>query len=261
MGRFTGVLGLLTMLALAYLFSTNRRAIKPKIVLWGLGLQIALAFLVIRWTGGQMLFLRMGNAVTRVLSYCLCRLGICFWRTWETELVDWFHFCLSGVADDYFYRGDFRSAVLPRRDAGGDPRRGLGHAALHGRKRRRIAQRCGEHLHGADGSAADHPAVPSGPDAIRIDDHHDQRHGACLGRNHGGLHRVWRGSAAPADGGDHDRSGNAADFENARARNRRAENHGRRAHGTRRARYRISSALSLAARAKVWAWRSTSGPC
>jgi CNT family concentrative nucleoside transporter len=69
MGRFTGVLGLLTMLALAYLFSTNRRAIKPKIVLWGLGLQIALAFLVIRWTGGQQLFLRMGNAVTKVLSY------------------------------------------------------------------------------------------------------------------------------------------------------------------------------------------------
>src|SRR6202163_4458711 len=69
MGRFTGVLGLLTMLALAYLFSTNRRAIKPKIVVWGLGLQIALAFLVIRWTGGQQLFLRMGNAVNRLLSY------------------------------------------------------------------------------------------------------------------------------------------------------------------------------------------------
>jgi CNT family concentrative nucleoside transporter len=69
MGRFTGVLGLLTMLTLAYLFSTNRRAIKPKIVLWGLGLQIALAFLVIRWTGGQMLFMRMGNAVSRVLGY------------------------------------------------------------------------------------------------------------------------------------------------------------------------------------------------
>jgi CNT family concentrative nucleoside transporter len=69
MARFTGVLGLFTMLALAYLFSTNRRAIKPKIVLWGLGLQIGLAFLVIRWTGGQQLFLRAGNAVTRVLSY------------------------------------------------------------------------------------------------------------------------------------------------------------------------------------------------
>src|ERR1700688_2459558 len=69
MGRLTGVLGLMTMLALAYLFSTNQRAIKPKIVFWGLGLQIALAFLVIRWTGGQELFLRAGNAVTKVLSY------------------------------------------------------------------------------------------------------------------------------------------------------------------------------------------------
>ena len=69
MGRFTGVLGLLAMLGLAYLFSTNRRAIKPKIVVWGLSLQIALAFLVIRWTGGQLLFLRAGNAVTKVLSY------------------------------------------------------------------------------------------------------------------------------------------------------------------------------------------------
>src|SRR6267378_68835 len=69
MARFTGVLGLLTMLALGYLFSTNRRAIKLKTVAWGLGLQISLAFLVIQWAGGQRLFLRAGNAVTRVLSY------------------------------------------------------------------------------------------------------------------------------------------------------------------------------------------------
>ena len=69
MGRFTGVLGLLVMLGGAYLFSTNRRAIKLKIVLWGLGLQIGLAFLIIRWTGGQQLFLRAGDAVNRLLAY------------------------------------------------------------------------------------------------------------------------------------------------------------------------------------------------
>ena len=33
MGRWTGVLGVLTMLGLAYLFSTNRRAIKLKTLL------------------------------------------------------------------------------------------------------------------------------------------------------------------------------------------------------------------------------------
>jgi concentrative nucleoside transporter, CNT family len=69
MGRFTGVLGLLTMLGLAYLFSTNRRAIKLKTVLWGLGLQISLAFLVIYWTFGQRIFFSAGAAVTKLLDY------------------------------------------------------------------------------------------------------------------------------------------------------------------------------------------------
>ncbi len=46
MGRFTGILGLLTMLALAYAFSTNRRAIRLKTVWWGLGLQFVFAVFV-----------------------------------------------------------------------------------------------------------------------------------------------------------------------------------------------------------------------
>ncbi|HEV2521098.1 MAG TPA: NupC/NupG family nucleoside CNT transporter [Candidatus Acidoferrales bacterium] len=69
MGRFTGLLGLLTMMGLAYLFSTNRRAIKLKLVAWGLGLQIGLAFLVIYWTFGQRIFFRAGAAVTKLLNY------------------------------------------------------------------------------------------------------------------------------------------------------------------------------------------------
>jgi CNT family concentrative nucleoside transporter len=69
MGRLTGVLGLLTMLGLAYLFSTDRRAIKMKTVAWGLGLQVALAYLVLRWTYGQELFLRAGNGVKKLLSF------------------------------------------------------------------------------------------------------------------------------------------------------------------------------------------------
>src|SRR5579859_6123154 len=69
MGRFTGLLGLLSMLGLAYLFSTNRRAIKLKLVAWGLGLQISFAFLVFYWTFGQNLFYRAGNAVNKLLAY------------------------------------------------------------------------------------------------------------------------------------------------------------------------------------------------
>ena len=42
MGRFVGVLGLLSMLGLAYIFSTDRKAIRLKTVLWGFGLAVDL---------------------------------------------------------------------------------------------------------------------------------------------------------------------------------------------------------------------------
>ncbi len=69
MGRFTGILGLLTMLILAYLFSTNRRAILLKTVLWGLGLQFLFAIFVLRIDTGRRIFQKAGDAVTRLLSY------------------------------------------------------------------------------------------------------------------------------------------------------------------------------------------------
>jgi len=69
MGRFTGILGLLTMLALAYAFSTNRRAIRLKTVAWGLGLQFAFAIFVLRVEMGRRIFQRAGDVVNRLLSY------------------------------------------------------------------------------------------------------------------------------------------------------------------------------------------------
>jgi CNT family concentrative nucleoside transporter len=69
MGRFTGILGLLTMLGLAYIFSTNRKAIRLKTVGWGLGLQVAFAIFVLRMEVGRVLFQRAGDAVNRLLSY------------------------------------------------------------------------------------------------------------------------------------------------------------------------------------------------
>jgi len=69
MGRFTGVLGLLSMLALAYAFSTNRKAIRLKTVGWGLGLQVAFAIFVLRIDVGRTLFQKAGDAVNHLLSY------------------------------------------------------------------------------------------------------------------------------------------------------------------------------------------------
>ena len=69
MGRFTGILGLLTMLAIAYIFSTNRKKINPRTVAVGLALQIVFAFLVLKWETGRWLITQAGTAVNKLLEY------------------------------------------------------------------------------------------------------------------------------------------------------------------------------------------------
>jgi CNT family concentrative nucleoside transporter len=68
MGRFTGLIGLAVIVAIAYLFSTRRRAIRPRILLWGLGLQFAFALLVLRTDFGK-LFQAIGAGVNAMLEF------------------------------------------------------------------------------------------------------------------------------------------------------------------------------------------------
>ncbi|MGH9667148.1 MAG: Na+ dependent nucleoside transporter N-terminal domain-containing protein, partial [Bryobacteraceae bacterium] len=68
MQRYTGVLGILVIVAVAYLFSTQRKAIRPRVVLWGLGLQFAFAFLVLK-TSVERLFQQASIGVNHVLEY------------------------------------------------------------------------------------------------------------------------------------------------------------------------------------------------
>src|SRR2546429_130694 len=69
MGRFTGILGILTMLGLAFAFATIRRPIRVKTVAWGLGLQVAFAVFVLKADIGRRVFQKAGDAVNRLLSY------------------------------------------------------------------------------------------------------------------------------------------------------------------------------------------------
>ncbi|HEY7825987.1 MAG TPA: Na+ dependent nucleoside transporter N-terminal domain-containing protein, partial [Candidatus Acidoferrales bacterium] len=69
MHRYIGFLGMFTMMALAYAFSTDRRAIRVKTVAWGLGLQITFAFLVMRWEYGRLLFQKAGDGVNWLLDF------------------------------------------------------------------------------------------------------------------------------------------------------------------------------------------------
>jgi len=69
MERLSGLLGMAAILGIAWLFSTNRRAIRLKTVAWGLGLQFAFAILVLRTAAGQAIFHWVGDKITRLLSF------------------------------------------------------------------------------------------------------------------------------------------------------------------------------------------------
>jgi concentrative nucleoside transporter, CNT family len=69
MGRLTGVLGIAVILGGAYLFSTNRRAIKLRTIAWGLGLQIALGLFVLRVPAGRVLFATLGYYAKHLLDF------------------------------------------------------------------------------------------------------------------------------------------------------------------------------------------------
>src|SRR5438093_384394 len=68
MGRFTGLMGLVVVLGVAYLLSSERRAIRLRILLWGLGLQFLFAVLVLRTDFGK-LFQAIGAGVNAMLEY------------------------------------------------------------------------------------------------------------------------------------------------------------------------------------------------
>jgi len=69
MARFTGILGMLAILAGAYAFSTDRKAIKLKTILWGLGLQLLLGFFVLRSIVGAKIFSLLGVGANKLLSF------------------------------------------------------------------------------------------------------------------------------------------------------------------------------------------------
>ena len=68
MGRFTGLLGLAAILGVAWLFSSHRSKIRPRLLLWGLGLQFAFAFLVLKTDFGKV-FQAASVAVNALLEY------------------------------------------------------------------------------------------------------------------------------------------------------------------------------------------------
>ena len=68
MARFDGLIGLFAIVLCAYLFSKNRAAIQRRVVLWGIVLQFAFAFLVLKTAFGK-LFYGVSLFVNALLNY------------------------------------------------------------------------------------------------------------------------------------------------------------------------------------------------
>ncbi len=69
MHRLIGFLGIATILGIATLLSTNRRAISRRVVGWGLGLQLLFALFILRTPIGEPIFEFFGRAVNKLLSF------------------------------------------------------------------------------------------------------------------------------------------------------------------------------------------------
>ncbi len=69
MGRFTGIIGIVIILGLAFLWSNNRKAINYRVVVTGLILQLALAFFILKVPIGQDIFVWLGKAINKLLDF------------------------------------------------------------------------------------------------------------------------------------------------------------------------------------------------
>jgi CNT family concentrative nucleoside transporter len=67
--RLIGLVGLAGILGIGIALSHNRRAIRWRVIVWGLGLQVLFAIFVLRIPAGQRLFRGLGSVVTTILSY------------------------------------------------------------------------------------------------------------------------------------------------------------------------------------------------
>ncbi len=69
MGRFTGVIGIVVILGLAFLWSNNRKKINYRLVITGLLLQISLAIFILKVPIGQEIFFWLGKAINKLLDF------------------------------------------------------------------------------------------------------------------------------------------------------------------------------------------------
>ena len=67
--QFTGLLGIIVLLSVAYILSNNKRLINMRIVGWGLGLQLLLALIILKTPIGPPFFGFFDKAIKKLISF------------------------------------------------------------------------------------------------------------------------------------------------------------------------------------------------
>ena len=69
MENYTGILGIIVLLGIAFLLSNNKTLIKKNIIFWGLGLQISFAIIILKTTFGKALFFYFNILIVKLISF------------------------------------------------------------------------------------------------------------------------------------------------------------------------------------------------
>ena len=69
MEQFTGLIGVIVLLGIAYLLSNDRKMVDTNIIIWGLGLQISFAFIILKTSLGKYIFTYLNNIIVKIISF------------------------------------------------------------------------------------------------------------------------------------------------------------------------------------------------
>jgi len=69
MENYTGILGIIVLLGIAFLLSNNKTLINKNIIFWGLGLQISFAIIILKTSFGKTLFFYFNILIVKLISF------------------------------------------------------------------------------------------------------------------------------------------------------------------------------------------------
>lgn len=86
MDKYTGILGIIVMLGLAYLLSTSRKDIRWRTVIWGLVLQFLFALMILKTDLGRAIFKWLNDFIVAILDSAQSGASFVFGRLADTSI-------------------------------------------------------------------------------------------------------------------------------------------------------------------------------